>query len=365
MKVASELTDERVLARLNAYNNPNEGSESDYVYVNGKPITCRRCKRKRLVSETPEHLQFKTCNPCRVIERAQKRRGSKHSVIKNREEYDMIQQIRNMDTDLETATAADTPRTKSEQTRETTPDVPQSSTAPSPEQTDASGLEKDSLAEHDTPTQSPADSRAELQQRLHFLRQGDQSNAIGEQNSRRPPSVCVCCGQNTNGLDDLCSPCENTDSVIKSLDYYLQLLKLNHEQELRNIVFTTNEPHAQLLARTAAKEKTPATVLLRLYEKYILAISKATGYDFKYQTESEFSRKYCDPVQMRVRECLKCVNEIDMLFQNDDIDSELMALQSSSVDQSPPKTPCHSLIFVSYNARSGRLVISFTHQPHR
>ncbi|KAG7890829.1 hypothetical protein KL936_002113 [Ogataea polymorpha] len=364
MKVAPELTNERILARLNAYNNSSQGSESEYVYVNGKPITCRRCKRKRLVSETPEHLQFKTCNPCRVIERAQKRRGSKHSVIKNREEYDMIQQIRGMETDLESATAVDTPRTKSEQPREMTPDMLQSSTAPSPEQAE-SGLEKDSLAEHDTQTQSLADSRAEHEQRMHFLHQGNQRNAIGEPNLRRPPSVCVCCGQNTNGLDDLCSPCENTDGVIKSLDYYLQLLQLNHEQELRNLVFTTNEPHTRLLAQTATKEKTPATVLLRLYEKYILAISKATGYDFKYQTESEFSSKYCDPVQMRVRECLKCVNEIDMLFQNDDIDSELMALQSSPVDQSPPKTPCHSLIFVSYNARSGRLVISFTHQPHR
>ncbi|KAG7834504.1 hypothetical protein KL943_002888 [Ogataea angusta] len=359
MKVASELTDERVLARLKAYNNAGEGSETDYVYVNGKPITCRRCKRKRLVSETPEHLQFKTCNPCRVIERAQKRRGSKTSVIKNREEYDMIQQIRGLDTDLETAAAADTPRTKSAKLPETTPDVPQSSTASSPEQPDGSGLEKDSLAEHDAPTQSPVDSRADMQQRLLH------SHATGHQDPRRPASVCICCGQDTDGLDDLCSPCENRDSVIKSLDYYLQLLQLNHEQELCNLVFTTTEPHAQLLARTAAKEKTPATVLLRLYEKYILAISKATGYDFKYQTESEFSRKYCDPVQMRVRECLKCVNEIDMLFQNDDIDSELMALQSSPVDQSPAKTPCHSLIFVSYNARSGRLVISFTHQPHR
>ncbi|KAG7744479.1 hypothetical protein KL932_000995 [Ogataea haglerorum] len=365
MKVASELTDERVFARLKAYNSSGEGSESEYVYVNGKPITCRRCKRKRLVSETPEQLQFKTCNPCRVIERAQKRRGAKNSVIKNREEYDMIQQIRGLDTDLETAAVADAPRTKSEKPLEMTPDVPQSSTASPSEQPDGLGLEKDSLVEHDTTTQSRADAKAELQQRLVSLRQGDLGHATGEQDPRRPASVCVCCGQNTNGLDDLCSPCENRDSVIKSLDYYLELLQLNHEQELSNIVFTTNEPHTQLLARTPAKELTPATLLLRLYEKYILAISKATGYDFKYQTESEFSRKCCDPVQMKVRECLKCVNEIDMLFQNDDIDSELMALQSSPVDQTPAKTPCHSLIFVSYNARSGRLVISFTHQPHR
>lgn len=44
-----------------------------YYYVNGKISTCRRCKRKRTLDEDPDHLQFKTCFRCRMIERDQKK----------------------------------------------------------------------------------------------------------------------------------------------------------------------------------------------------------------------------------------------------------------------------------------------------
>ncbi|QPG73094.1 hypothetical protein FOA43_000399 [Brettanomyces nanus] len=53
-----------------------------FYYIDGKISTCRRCKRKRTLDEPPEHLQFKTCYRCRMIERDQKkvnqarRRGS-------------------------------------------------------------------------------------------------------------------------------------------------------------------------------------------------------------------------------------------------------------------------------------------------
>lgn len=49
------------------------GNTSIYYYVNGKISTCRRCKRKRTLDEDPDHLQFKTCYRCRMIERDQKK----------------------------------------------------------------------------------------------------------------------------------------------------------------------------------------------------------------------------------------------------------------------------------------------------
>lgn len=48
-------------------------NNSIYYYVNGKISTCRRCKRKRTLDEDPDHLQFKTCFRCRMIERDQKK----------------------------------------------------------------------------------------------------------------------------------------------------------------------------------------------------------------------------------------------------------------------------------------------------
>lgn len=33
---------------------------------------CRRCKKRRTTEEPPEHLKFKTCHPCRILERKQK-----------------------------------------------------------------------------------------------------------------------------------------------------------------------------------------------------------------------------------------------------------------------------------------------------
>ncbi len=59
-----------------------------YYYINGKISTCRRCKRKRTLDEPPEHLKFKTCYRCRMIERDQKkghqgrRNHSAHSIRK-------------------------------------------------------------------------------------------------------------------------------------------------------------------------------------------------------------------------------------------------------------------------------------------
>ncbi|GME72630.1 unnamed protein product [Ambrosiozyma monospora] len=48
-------------------------AEPQYYYINGKISTCRRCKRKRTLDEDPDHLQFKTCYRCRMIERDQKK----------------------------------------------------------------------------------------------------------------------------------------------------------------------------------------------------------------------------------------------------------------------------------------------------
>lgn len=50
-----------------------EPNPSLYYYVNGKISSCRRCKRKRTLDEDPDHLQFKTCYRCRMIERDQKK----------------------------------------------------------------------------------------------------------------------------------------------------------------------------------------------------------------------------------------------------------------------------------------------------
>ncbi|AOA61251.1 Hypothetical protein PP7435_CHR1-1031 [Komagataella phaffii CBS 7435] len=38
-----------------------------------KPLICRRCKKKRSTLEPPEDLKYKTCQPCRELERKQKR----------------------------------------------------------------------------------------------------------------------------------------------------------------------------------------------------------------------------------------------------------------------------------------------------
>lgn len=47
---------------------------------------CRRCKKRRTTEEPPDHLKFKTCHPCRILERKQKQtikpggsRKSKHT----------------------------------------------------------------------------------------------------------------------------------------------------------------------------------------------------------------------------------------------------------------------------------------------
>ena len=48
-------------------------NQNIFYYVNGKISTCRRCKRKRTLDEDPDHLQFKTCFRCRMIERDQKK----------------------------------------------------------------------------------------------------------------------------------------------------------------------------------------------------------------------------------------------------------------------------------------------------
>lgn len=53
--------------------------EDDWLYDEGsdKPRVCRRCKKKRHRSEPPEYLQFRTCHPCRILERSGGRKSSK------------------------------------------------------------------------------------------------------------------------------------------------------------------------------------------------------------------------------------------------------------------------------------------------
>lgn len=46
---------------------------AQYHVIDGRVAVCRRCKRKRLREELPEHLTFKTCFKCRMVERDQKK----------------------------------------------------------------------------------------------------------------------------------------------------------------------------------------------------------------------------------------------------------------------------------------------------
>lgn len=111
------------------------GSEI-YYYVNGKISTCRRCKRKRTLDEDPDHLQFKTCFRCRMIERDQKKfnqakrklsaevnAGARHNPT--REEIEKLaEHLKNATKSYQTVTKQFTPTATSVPTKISLPTVP-------------------------------------------------------------------------------------------------------------------------------------------------------------------------------------------------------------------------------------------------
>ncbi|ODV86302.1 hypothetical protein CANARDRAFT_182216, partial [[Candida] arabinofermentans NRRL YB-2248] len=324
MRLASGYDVERLNARSRAYNDGKVATAMDYVYINGKPVTCRRCKRKRVKSERPEHLQFKTCNPCRVIERAQKRRGNKITLYRNREEYEILRRLKMIEENEPYQTPDEELAMSSSAHVHHQPQhyVPESSPY----------IQYGQQAEPQPVDDTQHQLHAELEKAERYL-------------------------ENNAGLN------QAFNTVLKNFDFYLMLLKVNQSQNVEQVIFSEVLPLEKLLKSALSKDTSVANIVLKLYDKFIMPISKITGYDFRFQSQIDFV-KYATIFPVVIREYLKCTDDNEMAFEDDNIDSELIALQKAHSQKYLANESCSSSLFLSYHTETGQLVICFSHKAH-
>lgn len=370
------------------------GSEA-YYFVNGKISTCRRCKRKRTLDEDPDHLQFKTCYRCRMIERDQKKfnqakrklsaevsAGARHNPT--REEIEKLaEHLKNATKSYQPVAKQFTPTATSVPTKISLPPAT-SKASPLPglpfkhamvpskfggelgynTQLDQSFSVLDNAElqlDDDTadldlayneqlfsfnilsidPKLNPLTLTEEQQSllQLSFLAKyhHDQSSNFKiapHDLSPTQPNLCLSCKSNLPQKQlskQICEECENKQSTLKEFNHYLTILKLNKSQDLYRIIFMTKIPLDELLKSSLSDNKSPQNVLKLLYDKYIVPINQITNAEFLLPYSTEDGSSERD--ELVLKRVLKCASDHSAVsFTDAAIDPE--ALNLSKTDHS-------------------------------
>lgn len=306
---------------------------NQYYYVNGKISTCRRCKRKRTLDEDPQHLQFKTCYRCRMIERDQKkfnqarRKLNADAYSGNRSTPPTHEEIAQLAEILKTnskgpavkpyATAnmsvpdsvADISKYMAGAGAISAPDIKNGGGAQYMDP--AMALLEGDLPEDQwdqnfdihgndqlfsfnilsiDPKLNPLTLSLEQQSllQLSFLAkyQHDHANNLGVNSnsiSSVDPRICFSCKihlPHDRLAKQLCENCENKQSTLKEFNLFLTILKVNLTQDLYRVIFVTNIPVDQLVKSSLSNDRSKENILKLLYEKYVLQINEVSGAEF-------------------------------------------------------------------------------------
>lgn len=429
-----------------------------YYYINGRISTCRRCKRKRTMDEDPQHLQFKTCFRCRMIERDQKKFNQAKRKL-NQEAYEGHRS--NPPTRQEIEQYAEMLKTNSRSYNVAGKQfVPTATSHPTPAGTTAPGAQANATSEFQQyiPRQSlmstlqftendstvlnnnstngfgsgldptlallenadlhldddtleidlayneklfsfnilsidpklnpltlPAEQQSLLQ--LSFLAKyhHDQTaNFPISPHTLAPtdPNLCLSCTRSNLSPDRLgkqiCDSCEKKQSTMRDFNQYLTVLKLNKTQDLYRVIFITKILVVELLKSALSDDKSKDNILQLLYEKYVIPINEITGAEFILPaaddtTRSEEGESIAAPIpqitgydtENIIKKSLKCASDHSVSsFTEASIDPEAINLKSDG--NSVQTIDCKfSQLCLSYDTKTGDLVISFSHSFHR
>ncbi|VEU22736.1 DEKNAAC103815 [Brettanomyces naardenensis] len=217
--------------------------------------------------------------------------------------------------------------------------------------------------------------------KLHYDQQFSNALQYSEVNLR--PNQCLNCSRNLSLQrlgKQLCEACESKPSIVRQLNYYLTILKVNRHQDLYKVIFLTNISVENLLKSSLSADRSRQNILNKLYDKYVSPINETAGAEFIFLKEQPLAavneedsnggenHHHESPV---IRKFLKCAKDLSAsrAVSDENIDPEALKLEGSkeSTFVKPLLTSnhgCNSLICLSYDTRNGDLVICFTHQAH-
>lgn len=318
---------------------------NQYYYVNGKISTCRRCKRKRTLDEDPQHLQFKTCYRCRMIERDQKKfnqarrklnadssTGSRTTPPTHEEIAQLAEFLKSTTKPVQPTTSASTPQSKPNTAIQDSLELKQY--IPNQviqNQSTAQMVDLNKVTQYIDPTLSLLDSdlnedswesqfemayneqlfsfnilsidpklnplTLSMEQQsllqLSFLSKYQHEHSLTLSPHSLAPtdgSLCFGCKSSlpSNRLSmQLCSNCENKQSTIKDFNLFLTILKLNLTQDLYRVLFVTNLPLDKLVKSSLSRDKSKDNILKLLYQNFILPINDTAGSEFVLPSSSD------------------------------------------------------------------------------
>ena len=434
-----------------------------YYYVNGKISSCRRCKRKRTLDEDPDHLQFKTCYRCRMIERDQKKfnlskknypdsfaNPSKEEIVR------LAEHLKASTTKQFTPTATSAPTKISLPVQSTVNSFnsnlnrtlnnnnnsnnnnngnfiinnnnnhlpgtyqfksnvnnlpPKQSFVTDPltfqnqtlDQTLALLENTELQLDDDTvdvdlayneqlfsfnilsidPKLNPLTLTEEQQSllQLSFLAKyhHDQSSnykVAAHALSPTQSNLCLYCKANLPKPripKQICTDCENKQSILKDFNHYLTILKLNRTQDLYRIIFMSNVPLEALLKSSLSDNKSSQNVLRLLYDKYVVPINKVANSEFLLPndtaSESNGHTGNTTTYDSILKKVLKCASDHSSTasFTDSAIDPEALSLSNNETVSKTSSIPAEckfSQLCLNYDMNTGDLVISFSHSCH-
>lgn len=398
-----------------------------YYYLNGKISTCRRCKRKRTLDEDPDHLQFKTCYRCRMIERDQKKFNQAkrklsaevnagQRVNPTREEIEKLaEHLKTTSKAYQAASKQFTPTATSVPTKIL---LPPTESKPNHTNTiqfknntvSSNGFTSDPLAfqnqsleallenpdlqlDDETvdvdlayndqlfsfnilsidPKLNPLTLTPEQQSllQLSFLAKyhHDQSTNFKIQISAlspTQPNLCMSCKATLpkqRYAKQICEECENKQSILKDFNHYLTILKLNKTQDLYRIIFLTNVPLDELLKSSLSDNRSSQNILKLIYDRYVVPINEITGAEFLLPNNESDSGNTDESVLKKVLKC--ATDHSSMSFTDSAIDPEALNLSNSENINHTVQQECKfSQLCLNYDMNSGDLTMSYSHSMH-
>lgn len=362
---------------------------------------CRRCKKKRPEDEPMETARYRTCKPCREIERKKKRVKKANLKGEVLHEFDMAnQQIPSQHLPQQSlqhlATNADVERDliqianqvsnsagmhtqmqylpqeqqqqqqqyHQQQYHHHTQQTHDDKEIPIDDSLLRQGVDDDShLTIDDSKKGLANDAHAEA---IHAHSSSVVDPSLGEDVSVSSAGVeeerrCLYCNEirtiNDNGRYQLCERCVvdplRKDNVFDDFEHYSQKIFKNRTEDLRNCILICKfQPNDGIITDFNPNSPNLEPIITDLNEKFINPLISKSGYKFSKGSSNLAAKPYPKTIKL----LFKCKQDIKTVQK-----------QSNSVSTSGRKMKtenCHSNVYISYDLFGKSLSIKFNHLAH-
>lgn len=339
---------------------------------------CRRCKKKRPEDEPIETSRYRTCKPCREIERKRKRlkkitggfASADGEAVSKKAAQELEQSIINIASHVSKQLPQDPVIVQPQLAHHAGPPQIQQYDQSKKELVtgdekeipiDESLLKEGAGRDDDSPSLTKSPRSPQDASNLF----AEKAEVEGDTQSPSPGDAlnhCLYCGAkrtiNDDGRYQLCGNCVDNPlqraNVFDNFESYLQKIETGRDSDLKNVIFIRKfEDDSEIPDFT---KDNLSQVLSALHEKFISRMMQSSGFKFS-KSSSNLSAK---PFPKSIKLLYKCKQDVKTMQKQTAIPNS-----PGTASRKLKTENCNSNFYLSYDVMGKNLSIKYNHSTHK